>query len=189
MRGSHPLYIFGSFRGEFFFLLDRDCLLTKWTLWAGRYILFGTSITLLFASFQYGLASSSYIEFWMCSLTQTPWISLPWPVEVQVTPPRVGKLRKKWAKWEIQDWGRRCSLASREQEKRGSVLSQVCNGQSHRSRNISCQASRTDRLPRGGACGGLDTDYPRSASDDPLETFPCKNTARTLKHIHIEIYV
>lgn len=69
----------------------------------------------------------------------------------------------------------------------GSVLSQACNARGHRSRNISCQADSNGS--NGGGDGGghgggrlpgqLDTDYPRSASDDPRGSLPgpCKNVA------------
>lgn len=48
-------------------------------------------------------------------------------------------------------------------------MSQACNARGHRSRNISCQAGSNGR--EGGQ---LDTDCPRSASDDPRGR-PCKN--------------
>lgn len=69
-------------------------------------------------------------------------------------------------------WSRRGLESWKEDRVRGwygAVLSQACNARGHRSRNISCQAGSNGR--EGGQ---LDTDYPRSASDDPRGR-PCKN--------------
>lgn len=164
-------------RGWVFFLLHRDCLLTKWTLWSGRNILVGTSITLLFAPFNMDSCSHTLsLSLHILYLVSVLRIPQSWPV-LWATPPRIGKLGKKWEKIRNPRL-RKKELVNRKRERggierEGSVLSQACNGQSHRSRNISCQASRTDRLSIGGLvpCGRLDIDYPRSASDDPPETW------------------
>lgn len=74
----------------------------------------------------------------------------------------------------------------RKTERTGvAVLSQACNARGHRSRNISCQAGSNGR--EGGQ---LDTDYPRSASDDPRGR-PCKNSsspASTLRAFTFAVY-
>lgn len=72
--------------------------------------------------------------------------------------------------WEEEGWRRRRGGA---RDWNGVVLSQACNARGHRSRNISCQAGSNGR--EGGQ---LDTDYPRSASDDPRGR-PCKNWSST----------
>lgn len=73
-------------------------------------------------------------------------------------------------------------------------MSQACNARGHRSRNISCQADSNGSNGGGdgvdtGLPGQLDTDCPRSASDDPRGSFQAhaKTSRRTPPPLAYEV--
>lgn len=196
--GESPTYLMGPTRTRVFarvlFLLYCDFLLTKWTLWSRK----GSEDIYYFVTCFFRRCTPQIHER---SRTHGPArirfaTLLSRGVETWTWSGR-DREGKKTTGRELARRERECDSERKERDtvrrtrgrrrENGSVLSQACNARGHRSRNISCQADSNGsngggdgRVDTGGRLPGqLDTDCPRSASDDPRGSLPgpCKNVA------------